>query len=861
MYHPGRSPSFLITLANVICAAILFDIHRGVTNPAHYPIVAWIPRSLLCLVERVIRDIPYKYVRTRLLQRRRLPGYIAQSAVFVPLVYTDLIARMSETAWTTGTGYQLMSTGIRNADIVDTSTGSFTESADGYQQSRSVLCRHWPEERLRLAVYSDSEPRSIGPPRTVMMRLMVILLFTGHHVWNNSMAAPTALAKAGKQVADSTDWQTPLSCDHRCLICSGACAKTVWSKLGVKATQLVCPSDKDAVTCYGGSSSDNLLSGTGVCSKVDFSSKLTHSCPTAAWSEWNTDLLCRGVVGMHVGFEDIGKLNRGVNAFYVSNYLLRSQETLPPELSVIEIPFEDVETRSYEFIEVEIKGRGKAKLGKREFAWIPESGKYWADDDDDSLPPPPKVVDGKMVWSSAQETVADALNYQRAAGSRPLPPFSTCRLRLQRRRSSLYKRNALRFVGQSACKFRVCRKILQMKSLELLGSSQNCQTSPGPSEAPKQSFTPCYAKQESLIPLESQGILKELVKTSLKAATPPPNPVTVSVEKLVLRQQSTRSLQEERNRRKSTRKSSPGVPPLPPRLNQQRPPLRHLELVALCVTERLFLLSEAEDLLDESPVDLVRRGLCDPVRLFVKQEPHASRKVREGRFRLISSVSLVDQLVERMLFGPQNQLEIAEWEHIPSKPGMGLSLRQQAKSLFDDLRVKHSRCPAAEADISGFDWSVQDWELWADVEMIIVLGGFGHKLAKAARNRFSCFMNSVFQLSDGTLIEQQLPGIMKRSLDLLTNSRIRCLMAELIGSPWCIAMGDDSVEGWVDGAKDKYMRLDTRADYKPCATTISGRLYEVEFCSHVIRKIDVGWRRGLKLCLNTCLRASGSLRT
>jgi len=232
-------------------------------------------------------------------------------------------------------------------------------------------------------------------------------------------------------------------------------------------------------------------------------------------------------------------------------------------------------------------------------------------------------------------------------------------------------------------------------------------------------------------------------------------------------------------------------------------------------------------------------GLCDPVRLFVKQEPHTSRKVKEGRFRLISSVSLVDQLVERMLFGAQNQLEIAEWEQIPSKPGMGLSLMSQARSLFDDLRVKHSRCPAAEADISGFDWSVQDWELWADVEMRIVLGGFGAKLAQAARNRFSCFMNSVFQLSDGTLIEQMQPGIMKSGsyCTSSTNSRIRCLMAELIGSPWCIAMGDDSVEGWVDGAKDKYMSLGhVCKDYKPCATTISGRLYEVEFCSHVIRE-------------------------
>jgi len=190
-----------------------------------------------------------------------------------------------------------------------------------------------------------------------------------------------------------------------------------------------------------------------------------------------------------------------------------------------------------------------------------------------------------------------------------------------------------------------------------------------------------------------------------------------------------------------------------------------------------------------------------------------------------------------MLFGPQNQLEIAEWANIPSKPGMGLSLQEQGETIFRDLRVKHSRCPAAEADISGFDWTVQDWELWADVEMRIALGGFPNRMANAARNRFSCFMNSVLQLSDGTLLEQQSPGIMKSGsyCTSSTNSRIRCLMAELIGSPWCIAMGDDSVEGFVDDAVEKYKTLGHSCkEYKPCKTDDFGNLRSVGFCSHVI---------------------------
>lgn len=236
-----------------------------------------------------------------------------------------------------------------------------------------------------------------------------------------------------------------------------------------------------------------------------------------------------------------------------------------------------------------------------------------------------------------------------------------------------------------------------------------------------------------------------------------------------------------------------------------------------------------------SPKELVEIGYCDPVRLFVKQEPHTMRKIKEGRFRLISSVSLVDQLVERLIFGPQNQLEIQRWRNIPSKPGMGLSLYEQAESIWRELQTYHDMRPAAEADISGFDWSVQSWELWADLALRCNLGDFGNKLRRAATSRFYCFMNSVFQLSDGTLIEQGNPGLMKSGsyCTSSTNSRIRCLMAELIEAPWCIAMGDDSVEGYVPHAKEKYLALGHSCkDYIPCEVDPEGALLRVNFCSH-----------------------------
>lgn len=50
------------------------------------------------------------------------------------------------------------------------------------------------------------------------------------------------------------------------------------------------------------------------------------------------------------------------------------------------------------------------------------------------------------------------------------------------------------------------------------------------------------------------------------------------------------------------------------------------------------------------PFDFVRFGLKDPSSVFIKDEPHPRRKVIDKRYRCITPVSLIDQLVESVLF-------------------------------------------------------------------------------------------------------------------------------------------------------------------------------------------------------------------
>lgn len=234
------------------------------------------------------------------------------------------------------------------------------------------------------------------------------------------------------------------------------------------------------------------------------------------------------------------------------------------------------------------------------------------------------------------------------------------------------------------------------------------------------------------------------------------------------------------------------------------------------VLKRLYILANLDMFIvniDElSPSELACRlidvGACDPVKIFIKNEPHNKEKVRTKRLRLISSVSLIDQLVERILFAKQNKCEIEHWPFIPSKPGMGLddeSAFQIWSSVVDHLKSGQ----LVEADLSAFDITVQGWELQVDMLIRMNLCGLAETSpgGRMMLNRGIAVSNSVFVLSDGTMWAQREPGIqLSGSYNTSsTNSRIRVLQAYLAGASWAIAMGDDCLEG--PGDPEVYHKL------------------------------------------------------
>lgn len=64
-----------------------------------------------------------------------------------------------------------------------------------------------------------------------------------------------------------------------------------------------------------------------------------------------------------------------------------------------------------------------------------------------------------------------------------------------------------------------------------------------------------------------------------------------------------------------------------------------------------------ESIAKMAPLERVEKGLMYPVQVFVKNEPHASRKTRTGDLRLIWPVGLLWSLLERMLYLDVNAMD------------------------------------------------------------------------------------------------------------------------------------------------------------------------------------------------------------
>jgi len=259
----------------------------------------------------------------------------------------------------------------------------------------------------------------------------------------------------------------------------------------------------------------------------------------------------------------------------------------------------------------------------------------------------------------------------------------------------------------------------------------------------------------------------------------------------------------------------------------------------------------ADLICEMGPEELVRNGICDPVKVFVKEEPHSMKKIVEGKLRIIASVSIVFQLMTRVICAKQNKAEIRQWESCPSKPGLGLhdeGLRVIVQNAKDILAYGS----ILETDVSGWDWSCQDWELALDAKIRLALSGQlpGSDFDKVLRVHAHCVSNSVFVLSNGEMFAQtiaggQLSGDYNTSS---TNSRMR-VAASLLARKWStgtmlldgkmlvVAMGDDSFELDVPGVSEGLKAIGHTVKMEKRDESVD----DLAFCSHLYHEDGTAW--------------------
>lgn len=297
--------------------------------------------------------------------------------------------------------------------------------------------------------------------------------------------------------------------------------------------------------------------------------------------------------------------------------------------------------------------------------------------------------------------------------------------------------------------------------------------------------------------------------------------------------------------------ASPGVPWSKFGIDNKTVLSTHRPLIIDAVRQRLCNLLNY-DIDQLSAIDLVKGGFCDPVRVFVKNEPHKYDKIRTRRFRIISSVSLVDQIVERVLYAHCTKTEIKKYKDIPSQPGMGF--------VHEDNLEFYSKCVneaghlLASTDCKGFDWTVEAWELRAEALLTLRLHAqsVSLKYRKLLLNRNICVSRKIFQTSGGQLYEAE-DGIQPsgRFVTSFGNSHIRVIDAVSTGTDFVRAMGDDTVEkaiGTFDEASRLYLKVGKiLREYELFDGTF-------EFCSHKYTKYGAYTLNDIKEFMRLCHR-------
>lgn len=202
------------------------------------------------------------------------------------------------------------------------------------------------------------------------------------------------------------------------------------------------------------------------------------------------------------------------------------------------------------------------------------------------------------------------------------------------------------------------------------------------------------------------------------------------------------------------------------------------------------------------------------MKLFIKDEPHSREKISSHRYRLISTLAVEDQILDRWLFQEWHEAELEMVSKCATKNGWSA-----LPEGFRDVRLAFPD-EVLNTDASSFDWTVPAWA----VDELIELRLSQVRNATAAytnmvRNRYDEVLGDrcVVRLPDGNRYRQNRRGFMKSGWlrTLSDNSALQLMIHGLAykraygeepGRIW--VMGDDILMQWRPGQDQRSLEVE-----------------------------------------------------